>query len=123
MKRAVSRIAITMLLASGAVVAVASPAAASYPCTSGWSCFYDTNPYNWSAEWRAPSCGDHDLRSIGWRDRISYVANRGGGSVRMLNEVWYGWYEMDVVPIGTERNYTTTKTGVNNQTDRIIVDC
>lgn len=121
MKRAVSRIALALLLASGAVVAVGSPAAASYPCSDGYSCYFDTNPYNNSARWTAPSCGDHDLRPIGWRDRISYVSNRGGGNARLLNEYWLGWYEMDVVPMWTERNYT--KSGINNETDRVIVDC
>jgi hypothetical protein len=121
LKRAVFRIALTGVLISGTVVAVASPAAASYPCNNGYSCYYDTDPYNFSAEWRAPSCGDHDLRPIGWRDRISYVANRGGGNARMWNEYWLGWYEMDVVPLNTQRSYIGS--GINNETDRIIVDC
>jgi hypothetical protein len=106
----------------GALVATTGPAAASYPCPGGYGCFYDTNPYNNSAQWRAPSCGDHDLRGIGWRDRISYAANWGGGNATLYNEIWWGWERVAVVAPGTgSRSFVGTVD--DNVTDRIYVTC
>jgi hypothetical protein len=109
-------------MAAASSVLTAAPAAASYPCPGGWSCYYDTDPYRGSAEWRAPSCGDHDLRNIGWSDRISYAANWGGGKADLYNWDWFWWDLIDTVPVGTGARSYAGK-WQNNITDRIIIQC
>jgi hypothetical protein len=81
----------------------------SYPCTDGYSCYWDTASYPgaYDAKWVAPSCGWHHLTPIGWGDRISNVANRSGHAIVYL----YNW----------EKNLSGTY--ANNKTDAVSVSC
>jgi hypothetical protein len=121
LKRKLAAVIGGLVMAAGIVAVEASPAMASYPCLDGWSCYYDTNPYNNSATWVAPSCGWHDLRPIGWRDRISYVANRGGGTAYLWDDLGgENWVRIALVPQGSQLQLGSSTT---NRTDKVEIIC
>lgn len=94
LKRAFAAVVAATMLTVGGVASTASPAAAAWDCTPGYSCYYDSLEGR-NKLFTAGRCGEHDLRGGPYQDRISSIANYGSGLV----EVWKwhptaAWWEL-----------------------------
>ena len=123
LRRRLTSFAVAILAATGIVMIEASPAAASYPCPGGYSCYYDRDPYvygNGANVWIAPSCGDWSLNS--WSNRISYAANWGGYGATLWNWTGSSWQALVTIPIGTGSK-SLVGTSADNRADRVTIPC
>ncbi|MFF8366887.1 peptidase inhibitor family I36 protein [Rhodococcus erythropolis] len=108
------------LLVLGVVNAPTS-SAASWNCTTGYSCYYDdTDGVN--RFWVAPSCGWFDLGKMSppLNDRMSSLYNRGNGAINLYNWTGSSWSHMMTVPVGYKVNLHNS---FNNVVDAVSIAC
>jgi len=117
LKRAFAAMFAAAMLTVVGVTVSASPAAAAWDCTPGYSCYFDG--FNGSNKlFTAARCGEHDLRGGIYQNKINSVANYGSGTVYL--DIWRNagyWEQYDYVLVGEERNI------FSNDIDRIVIIC
>lgn len=116
---------------SGPAMASADEHFSSSDCPAGYSCYYEdsrdgaqhpSEGYGSGEKWIAPSCGRHhfidDLQP--WSDRISFIRNNGGGTIKM-----YNWEERWVYlgAVYPDRQVNLADSYANDKIDLIEITC